>query len=321
MIYLQESQSTHLGVNMGIKNLFNKNSDADEVAVTKEDSKTVFTDGLNDVISKFSPPKVIKPYVPLYRNVYAFYSPVGGTGVSSFIAHVANTLHTDTTKVCILDLNINFPVVASYFCDVPSEKSIHRAFRVNNPEIGDYVIANNSAPYVCSACYNLAMREYWDTGTRGIEELITKLSSTFTYVLIDLPSEILYEGFLVGVGRCNKVYSLIQSVMLHLQQLLCTSQQLESDDTIYRHPNAIKDVIQTQVTDNYFSSSDLSAYGLNLLGLLPFDAEVKLSFDSTALLKKSAKQQIKHYYGVVDLICEDIKLNTAFKTGGEDNAR
>src|SRR5574344_948493 len=154
------------------KILSNNNIDSNEDIHTE---KPRFADNLNNVISKFSAEKAIKPYTPLYRNVYSFYSPVGGTGVSSFIAHVANELHSENTKVCILDLNINFPVVASYFCEVPSEKSIHRAFRVNEFEIGEYVIANQGAPYICSACNNLSRREYWDTGVRGIENLISKL--------------------------------------------------------------------------------------------------------------------------------------------------
>lgn len=275
---------------------------------------------LGNTIKQFQEEAVVKPFIPLFKNVFSFYSPKPGTGATSMLVHVAQKLHTSETPVCILDLNMAIPQVFPFFLGydgMPQEKSVHAAFTKYQPDWFDYVIQGDAKqPHIVSAASQLVRRNYSDTPPTMIENLIGALSKEFTYVLIDLPSDMNYEGHLVGIGRSVKTYTFIPSDITVISHLVSVMQELNSDGTIYGRPNAIQDVVLCQVTDSHIDISQFKDLNLQPIGITVFDASLQLAFQSSKLVSPTKSGNIGVFTEVVDIIADDIIAITQMIIGG-----
>jgi len=283
-----------------------------------------FKDLFKHTLKNFQEAEEIKPYIPTFKNVYSFYSPKAGAGATSMLVHVANELHTEETPVCILDLNMAIPQAFPYFLGyegIPQQQSIHDAFTRYQPDFLEYVIQDNPAhPFIVSAVPQLIRRNYSDTPPSMLENLIGTLSKKFTYVLIDIPSDMNYEGHLVGIGRSVKTYTFFQSDITVISHLISVMQELDRDPTIYWRPNAIKDVILCQVTDSHLDITQFSEIGLNPIGITQFDAALQIAFQSSKLVVPQKSAAIGQFFKVVSVIAEDIRAITMSVMGGDYNS-
>lgn len=273
---------------------------------------SILKDNIERIIGKFSPPIETAKFTPKYRNIFSFYGVKAGLGVSSFIAQTAFALANEGYSVGILDLNFDMPMVANFFTETPSSASIHRIVKNNYATVTDVVLEQtkfkNLKIYTASPVDSLTVKEYWDTGFEGIEHIIQEFSLMVDVLLIDLPSDLNYEGLHVGLYSSYKVYSFCEPTPFFIRQLISTKNQLDNmGDFIYKHPQAINDIIFTNAIDEVASVAEMQKYGLNLIGVLPFDLMLKTRFSALVVSELGNKGNEKTYRLAIETVCNNIK--------------
>lgn len=265
---------------------------------------------IHNFIGSFSPDKDVERFIPKYRNIFGFYGVKAGLGVSSFIACLADELATKGLRVGILDFNFDMPVVASFFSETPYSQSIHKLASGSHP-INDFLIEYQNKKekkiYTCSPASHLGLREYWNLGIEGFEGLLSTFSERVDVLLIDIPSDLNYETFHLGMSLSFKVYSFTDDSPRMIAQLSHVRNQLSNfGDFKYVNPGAIRDIIFANILEIQFSEADLKKYGFNLIGILPFDAELNTHFKNASIPTFGKKGNTSIYKDTINTISTDI---------------
>ena len=200
--------------------------------------------------------------VPEVNNVFGFYSPSGGVGVTTLIANLAAVLATNS-KVAILDLDVFHPGLFRYFiientdkCD-QLEHDIYDKFLAGSGNIASYghkTIVDNITLYTCMPEADIV--RYCKMDYEGICTCIKDLSKVYDYVLIDIKGTFLQETVLAAIETSTRVYTLIHPTIADIENAYKDLRILSA----YSFGAKTKNIIQSPVSSAPLDAGEIKKY-------------------------------------------------------------
>lgn len=205
-----------------------------------------------------------------FQNVFGFYSPTGGTGVTTFIANLA-TVMASQKKIALLDLDIYYPSLFRFFMsEVDEEHSLRFDILDKFMAEGSSVIAyghDTSVPNITlfSANPDNDITRLCNINTRGVITCIQELSDRYDYVLVDIKGNLNQETVVAAMESCTRVYSFIRPCISDVERIYKDTEILKR----YSFGAKTQNIIISPATET-LDEKELSEYGLKLVLSIPF---------------------------------------------------
>lgn len=211
----------------------------------------------------------------IYQNIFGFYSPTGGTGLTTFVANLAAVLATHK-KVAVLDLDLYYPSQFMYLLEDDGEndalcKDILDKFLATGSDITSFghqskipnimlfsALPDNDITRLCNISYD------------GVKTCIHELSRLYDYVLIDIKGTLNDEAVIAAIECSTRVYSFIRSSTSDIERLCKITDILSS----YNFGAKTQNVIVSPVSSAP-SAKEFSEYGLNFVMAIPYVKKVE----------------------------------------------
>lgn len=240
------------------------------------------------------------------KNIIGFYGCDGNTGTTSLLAHVAKELHTPNTPVVIVDLNVGHPKIYRYFVDeIEEERSIIAKLRNGSLPVTELISLDSiNVVAIVSATGGEVPNEYATAEKMTVSNILNELASKYSYVLVDLGSNLNDDLTCYGIVNCNRVYSCVRPVEDQVSRLILIHEMYEN----YGKRNLIYNVIQCQCMNTPYSPAQFEENGLRLFGNIDFNYELMMSADACKFNNGSLKNKsVKAFLNIVSALSEDIK--------------
>lgn len=270
-------------------------------------------DKIGETLKKFSSPVVDTSLVRhRSRNIIGFYSPAENSGTTSLLCNIAEYLQGPQSPTVIVDLNLESPACYKYFIDaIEDNRSMLNKIRNRSMSTFEVVSGNTDAFGIVSMSGYEHPSDYCEIPDIVIESILMELSSHYKYVLVDLGTSLNADATIQGILTCNKVYSVVRPVNIQVAKLMATKEHIEN----VGHYNKIKDVVQTMILGNAYSTGDFEEYGFNLVGNVALDMELMIAADNGKFATASGKSKnIARYVELIKALGEDIKHTVATTT-------
>lgn len=243
------------------------------------------------------------------KNIIGFYGVAENSGTTSLLMNIAEYLQGAGSPTVVVDLTMEAPVAYKYVVDeVPDDKSLALKFRNTTLSPHELVVGSTNTLGVISMTGYEHPSDYCDIDLSTVEGLLRELSTHYRYVLVDLGTSLNDDATISGILTCNKVYSIVRPIASQISKLLATKEHIEN----LGHINKIKDVIQTMILGNDYSSKDFEETELNLVGNVAQDMDLMVAADNAKYVTAVGKSRaVSNYVKLVQAIGEDIKTIVA----------
>lgn len=245
----------------------------------------------------------------IFQNVFGFYSPTGGTGVTTFIANLAAVLAT-YKKVAILDLDLYYPSLFMYFMeetddDTSLKEDILDKFLAQGSDITGYGHVTK-VPNVTlfSSRPDNDITRYCSISYDGVKNCIRELSNLYDYVLIDINGTLNDEHVIAAIESSTRVYSFIRSNNSDIERICKDTDILRS----YSFGAKTQNIIMSPVTETR-DPKELAEYGLNLVMSIPYTKiveQVGYNFDLFVNVDKGSNKAAQAYIKCCQYLAERI---------------
>ncbi|MEG2263364.1 MAG: division plane positioning ATPase MipZ [Clostridia bacterium] len=178
------------------------------------------------ILDKLSKPIVdaakIFSYVPDIRrnlsvgeNIFGFYSPSGGTGVTTLVANIATALGATGKSVAVIDCNLNHPQLYRYLTKdrMPPSLSLTDRWINTAAPIMEYAAYSEDSMI---ATFSTTMSENIADLSQFSDEVISKcyreIAMLFDFVLIDMHGGLNDEPVFSALSVCSKIITLVRPI-------------------------------------------------------------------------------------------------------------
>lgn len=210
-----------------------------------------------------------------FQNVFGFYTPSGGTGVTTFIANLAVVLATHK-KVALLDLDIYYPSLFRFFMTEEDENHSLRfdildKFLAEGSSVTGYGHAT-SIPNITlfSANPDNDITRLCNINVSGVKTCIRELSAIYDYVLIDIKGNLNQETVAAAIENSTRVYSFIRPSVADIERICKDTEILKC----YSFGAKTQNIILSPVTES-LDAKELEEYGLKLVMSIPYVKQVE----------------------------------------------
>lgn len=265
-----------------------------------------FIKKLGEVAKKMSKPVIDTTAIRnRSKNIIGFYGAAENSGTTALLMNIAEYLQGPGSPTVVVDLTMEAPVAYRYIEDeIPDDKSLSRKFRNATLSPHELVVGNTNSLGIISMTGYEHPSDYCDIDLTTIESMLRELSAHYKYVLVDLGTSLNDDATVIGLLTCNKVYSVVRPIAGQVSKLLATKEHIEN----LGHVNKIKDVIQTLILGNAYSSNDFEETGLNLIGNVAQDMDLMVAADNAKYVTTVGKsKEVSKYVKLVQAIGDDIK--------------
>lgn len=250
------------------------------------------------------------PSIKPLGSLYSFYSPVGNTGVGSFVSNLANHLDKQGHTVLILDFNFSNPVCFSYFKfsdkdAYSSENSLLKYFSSvsYNPEESIHSVVHSNI-CVAGASLNNSIYDIIEVSYAECESLLQWAVAHFDYVLTRLDSNPNNEVTACCILNSQRTFSLVVS---DVNQILSLGRYALHYQSLLSN-NKIEDVLQSKcLPDFQFSEVDFKNIHLNLIANIPYSLSLQTLFANKEFVPEIGDSFIKAYNECIE--CVLTKMN------------
>ena len=236
------------------------------------DIKKQLLQPLMSVLKTFSGDETTDPRKAIQAtNVFGFYSPTGGTGVTTFVVNLATVL-AEHAKVAVLDLDIFYPSAFRFLLSETDENSslhldVFDKFLASGSDVVSYGHETRVPNVTLFSClYDADITKYCDINMDGVYECIRQLSQIYEYVLIDINGYLNDEATLAAIESCTRVYSFIRPSSSDLERIYKDTLLL----TRYGVGAKTKNIIQTPVGESTLDPQEIIDAGLLPVMNIPY---------------------------------------------------
>lgn len=234
------------------------------------DIKSQLLKPVMDVLKTFSGDQQTTIRPSRFQNVFGFYSPTGGTGVTTFVANLAAVMASQK-KIALLDLDIYYPSLFRFFMsEVDENHSLRFDILDKFMAEGSSVIAyghDTSVPNVTlySANPDNDITRLCNINVRGVKTCIQELSERYDYVLVDIKGNLNQETVVAAIESCTRVYSFIRPCVSDVERICKDTEILKR----YSFGAKTQNIIISPATET-LDEKELTEYGLKLVMSIPF---------------------------------------------------
>lgn len=265
---------------------------------------------LVEVFQTFSGEQRDELAVPTITNVFGFYSPSGGTGVTTFIVNLATVL-AQHKKVAILDLDILHPSIYQYMVK-PDDKGVYihedvtEKFMAAGADVVKYstdTVVHDVKLFSCLPEGDIV--KYCELDYGAIRSCIADLSHIYDYVLIDIKGNLMQETVVAAIESSTRVYTFIRPWMSDVVRVRKEIALLKR----YGFGAKLKNIIQCPISSSPIDANILKEAGLvNTLGI-PYVKKVEdvgFNFGIFVLADGGSDKYAKNYISCVTWLAERI---------------
>ena len=240
------------------------------------------------------------------KNIIGFYGAAENSGTTTLVANIAEYLSGSHSPTVIVDFNLDAPSGYRYIVDeeVPENKSLVNKFKNPSLSPSEIVVGDVNKLGIVSMTGYEHPADYCSVSLSVIDDLLRVLSTHYKYVLVDLGTSLNSNPTIQGILTCDKVYSIVRPVTAQISKLLATKEHIEN----LGHLNKIKDVVQTLCLNDEYSFKDFEETGLNLIGNVALDFDLKVAADNCKIVTQIGKSKAaSNYLKLIKSMGEDIK--------------
>ena len=263
-----------------------------------------------EVLHSFSGEQTEELVLPTVNNVFGFYSPSGGVGITTFIVNLAAVLAAHKT-VAILDLDVLHPGVYNYLVrpnkdGVYIKEDLTERFIASGQEIVKYstdTIISNVKLFSCLPEGDII--KYLNLDYDAIRNSITDLSRMYDFVLVDIKGNLFQDTVVAAIDVCTRVYTFIRPWMSDVMRVHKEIALLKR----YGFGAKLRNIIQCPVSEAPLEDSALKEIGLVPVLKIPFVKRVEdvgFNFQIFVLADGDADKYSKSYLKCVTWLAERI---------------
>lgn len=220
--------------------------------------------------------------VPEYNNVFTFYSPSGGTGVTTFIANLAYVLGTQV-KVAVVDMDLFHPCMYRFLL---AEDSQGTALQTSS-DLVDKLITSGAAvtSYGHSTkIHNVTLftgmpqndiLKFAELDYANIIELYKELSRLYDIVLADVKGPFTQETVLASIEAATRVFTFVRPIISDADSVYKDNALLER----YGYGRKLDTVVQTGIQKRYLPD-DMFGDGVECIMRIPYVTAVEETGES-----------------------------------------
>lgn len=211
---------------------------------------------LVDIAKSFSYDPEIKAITNSEENIFGFYSPSGGVGVTTLVANLAATIAASGRAVAVFDCNLMHPQLFRYLAKEQLEPPTSIADRFVNtaaPLMEFAAFAEKDELAVFSTRLGDVPADISQFDVKVIEAFYRELGESYDYVLIDMHGTLNDETVFAAASVCGKIFTLMRPLegdcdSVYKDELVAISNQFGS---------RFLNIIQSPVYDFVFKAQDL----------------------------------------------------------------
>lgn len=263
-----------------------------------------------EVFQSFSGEQRNELNVPAITNVFGFYSPSGGTGVTTFVVNLAAIL-AQHKKVAIIDLDILHPSLYHYLVK-PDDKGVFihedvtEKFMVAGADVVKYstdTVIRDVKLFSCLPEGDIV--KYCELDYNAIRSCIADISRIYDYVLIDIKGNLMQETVVAAIESSTRVYTFIRPWMSDVIRVRKEIALLKR----YGFGAKLKNIVQCPVSSSPIDAGVLKEAGLvSTLGV-PYVKKVEdvgFNFGIFVLADGGSDKYAKNYISCVTWLAERI---------------
>ena len=210
--------------------------------------------------------QTLKPLSREGSQIVSFYSPKGGTGISSIIVNLAHILSKKSEmRVAVVDLDLRFGDILTFMNGKPG-LTIMEAIReteVTPENIGTYMLKGPDFDYLAAP----KKSEHADIINAGhVKSILWSLQAKYDYVLVDLKSEI--DDLTITAWELSNLIYLV--ALPEIGHLLAARRVIEIMNTFKYPETKFKMLINKMGRTGAISSEEVKAFLRKDITSLPY---------------------------------------------------
>lgn len=154
------------------------------------------------------------------ENIFGFYSPTGGNGVSTIVANVADALRLARKRVAVIDFDLMHPSQFRYLSHEQEEvpRSMVDAWIDTTVGASEFSAAS-SDNFIAIFSTRLEDDVYAlaELDIVRISQFITDISMMYDYVLLDMHGDLNSEPVVASLDTCTEVFTVIRPTLGDLE--------------------------------------------------------------------------------------------------------
>lgn len=243
-----------------------------------EFKKKVLTPVLT-LLKSLSGTEDVKIALPSYNNVFSFYSPSGGTGISTFVVNTAYVLSTQV-KVAVVDFDLFHPCLFRFLLsEGGGSTGLHPQADLVDKLITSAASLTSFAHLTKYSNITLFtgmpqddILKFCELDYNNIIHFIREVSKLYDYVLIDFKGPFSQETVLATIEASTQVFTFVRP-------LVADSDAVYKDNALlsrYGYGKKLNSIIQAQVKQS-FLPEDMFDSDVRDLMHIPYCKEVEVA--------------------------------------------
>lgn len=234
------------------------------------------------LLKSFSGTDDTKLLVPTYSNVFVFYSPTGGTGVTTFLANLSYVLGTEV-KVAAVDLDLFHPCLHRFLL---TEDSAGTSLQPQC-DLVDKLITSG-APVASfghtTKIHNVTLftgmpqndvLKFCELDYENILVLFRELSRLYDVVIADVKGSFTQETVLASIEAATRVFTFVRPLISDADSVYKDNALLER----YGYGKKLNTIVQTGIQNRYLPD-DMFGDGVECIMRIPYVNSVEETGES-----------------------------------------
>lgn len=250
--------------------------------------------------------------IPEVNNVFGFYSPTGGTGVTTLVVNLATVLASHQ-KVAVLDLDLFHPALFRYLIIEDGDEDAKLQHDVYDKFIteGGNIVSYGHKTCVQNVTLFTTLPEadilrYCKMDYHGICTCIKDLSKVYDYVLLDVKGNLVQESVIAAIETATRMYTLIRPNVADLENAYKDVSLL----SLYSFGAKTKNLIQSPVSDAPMDAAEIKKdYNMDSILAIPYVKKVEdmgYNYDIFVRADGGSDKAAKKYISCITWLAERI---------------
>ncbi|NLM17220.1 MAG: FHA domain-containing protein [Candidatus Riflebacteria bacterium] len=256
--------------------------------------------------------QTLKPLSREGSQIVSFYSPKGGTGITSSVVNIANILAEKyDKKVCVIDLDLRFGNVR-IFVNSTTNRTIIELIQEQEiiPEIATKFLTKAEGFDFLAAPRKTELAEL--VNANHVKSIVWSLQAKYDYVLLDLKAEI-DEITITAWEISNLIYLISVPEISHIM----AANSMQDIMNTFKFPETkFKMVFNKMGRKELSTKEDVESMVKRKVLTLPYDPEAAILTTNSAQMLMTAKPSSPLYGGYMELAKDILGEETAAPAGG-----
>lgn len=239
-------------------------------------------------------------------NLFGFFSPGGGKGVTTLVMNIAHTILLANKTVAVVDMNAYYPGCARFVGDEEPPRSLVDKFINPASPLMEYgLYAKNQDLVIFGMQMNDDTFRLAQMEMDNIRAFFREVSATYDYVLIDIKGSLNDETVVASIDAATVVFNLVRPTVCDIEYAYKDSEIMVQ----YKYGPKLRNIIQTMVTEQPFEPSFFKESGMRLVTNVPFCqavAGVSNNYEIFVTSSIGADIASKQYREAVKFLAESI---------------